>query len=457
MTAPTASADSTTEVSVPDIGDFTDVPIIELHVAVGDVIAVDDPLATLESDKATMDVPSSHAGRVTEVLVAVGDTVSQGTPVVRLDAADGEPTEDGPAEAPESESAAPVPKDAPAAADAEVTAQEPPTEKASAPAAGPAASSNGASNGSGNGSGLPVHAGPSVRKLAREFEVDLDQVPATGPKGRITKSDLLAYVRGPAQAPAAAPAAAPSGGSGIPEVPAQDFSKFGPVETQPLSRITRISGPFLHRSWLNVPHVTHNDDADITETDRFRKELDTQGKAEGYRVTLLAFLMKASVSALKAYPTLNSSLTPEKDALIMKRYFHLGVAVDTPGGLVVPVIRDVDRKGIVELSKELGEVSARARDGKLTADDMSGGTFTISSLGGIGGTAFTPIVNAPEVAILGVVRSRVAPVWDGEAFVPRTLLPLCLSYDHRVIDGALAARFTRHLAHTMGDERRLLL
>ena len=444
MTAP-----ATTQVEVPDIGDFTDVPIIELHVAVGDVIAVDDPLATLESDKATMDVPSSHAGRVTEVLVAVGDTVSQGTPVLRLDAAEGEPVQDGPAE-----SDAPVPKDAPAAADAEVTAQEPATEKASSNVEAPAAPST---NGSSNGSGLPVHAGPSVRKLAREFEVDLDQVPATGPKGRITKSDLLAYVRGPAQAPAAAPAAAPSGGSGIPEIPAQDFSKFGPVETQPLSRITRISGPFLHRSWLNVPHVTHNDDADITDTDRFRKELDTQGKAEGYRVTLLAFLMKASVSALKAYPTLNSSLTPEKDALIMKRYFHLGVAVDTPGGLVVPVIRDVDRKGIVELSKELGEVSARARDGKLTADDMSGGTFTISSLGGIGGTAFTPIVNAPEVAILGVVRSRVAPVWDGEAFVPRTLLPLCLSYDHRVIDGALAARFTRHLAHTMGDERRLLL
>jgi pyruvate dehydrogenase E2 component (dihydrolipoamide acetyltransferase) len=451
MTAP-----ATTQVEVPDIGDFTDVPIIEIHVAVGDVIAVDDPLATLESDKATMDVPSSHAGRVTEVLVAVGDTVSQGTPVLRLDAAEGEPVQDGPAE-----SDAPVPKDAPAAADAEVTAQEPATEKASAPTAAPAASTNGAgngsSNGSSNGSGLPVHAGPSVRKLAREFEVDLDQVPATGPKGRITKSDLLAYVRGPAQAPAAAPAAAPSGGSGIPEIPAQDFSKFGPVETQPLSRITRISWPFLHRSWLNVPHVTHNDDADITDTDRYRKELDTHGKAEGYRVTLLAFLMKASVSALKAYPTLNSSLTPEKDALIMKRYYHLGVAVDTPGGLVVPVIRDVDRKGIVELSKELGEVSARARDGKLTADDMSGGTFTISSLGGIGGTAFTPIVNAPEVAILGVVRSRVAPVWDGEAFVPRTLLPLCLSYDHRVIDGALAARFTRHLAHTMGDERRLLL
>jgi pyruvate dehydrogenase E2 component (dihydrolipoamide acetyltransferase) len=455
------SAPAATQVTVPDIGDFSDVPIIEVHASVGDVIAVDDPLLTLESDKATMDVPSSHAGLVTEVLVAVGDQVSKGTPVVVLDAGEGEPAEDAPT--------APAPDRARDAADAEATAQEPPTERpATNGTAAPAPSSSSASSppapsSGGSSSELPPHAGPSVRKLAREFGVDLASIPATGPKGRITKSDLLTFVRGgdgasaPA-APAAAPAqAAPSGGMGIPEVPAQDFSVFGPVDTQPLSRITRISGPFLHRSWLNVPHVTHNDDADITETDRFRKELDTAAKPEGYRVTLLAFLMKAAVSALKAFPTLNASLTPEKDALILKRYFHLGVAVDTPGGLVVPVVRDVDRKGIVELSKELGEVSARARDGKLTADDMRGGTFTISSLGGIGGTAFTPIVNAPEVAILGVVRSHVAPVWDGEAFQPRTLLPLCLSYDHRVIDGALAARFTRHLAHTMGDERRLLL
>jgi pyruvate dehydrogenase E2 component (dihydrolipoamide acetyltransferase) len=445
------SAPAATQVTVPDIGDFSDVPIIEVHVSPGDVIAVDDPLLTLESDKATMDVPSSHAGLVTEVLVAVGDQVSKGTAVVVLDAGEGEAAEDAPT--------APTPARGRDVADAEVTAQEPPTETAAPPASAPPPSSNGAATT--GSSELPPHAGPRVRKLAREFGVDLATVPPTGPKGRITKNDLLTFVRGGdgAAAPVAAPTApAPSsGGMGIPEVPAQDFSVFGPVETQPLSRITRISGPFLHRSWLNVPHVTHNDDADITETDRFRKELDTAAKPEGYRVTLLAFLMKAAVSALKAFPTLNASLTPEKDALILKRYYHLGVAVDTPGGLVVPVIRDVDRKGIVELSKELGEVSARARDGKLTADDMRGGTFTISSLGGIGGTAFTPIVNAPEVAILGVVRSRVAPVWDGEAFQPRTLLPLCLSYDHRVVDGALAARFTRHLAHTMGDERRLLL
>jgi pyruvate dehydrogenase E2 component (dihydrolipoamide acetyltransferase) len=455
------SAPAATQVTVPDIGDFSDVPVIEVHASVGDVIAVDDPLLTLESDKATMDVPSSHAGLVTEVLVSVGDTVSQGTPVVVVDAGEGEPAEDAPT--------SPAPTGGRDAADAEATAQEPPTETGAAPpspAAAPAPAS--ASNGASGASDLPAHAGPSVRKLAREFGVDLASVTPSGPKGRITKNDLLGFVRGgdgadaPAPAAAGAPASsssskAPSGGSGIPEVPAQDFSVFGPIETQPRSRISRISGPVLHRSWLNVPHVTHSDDADITTTDAYRKELDTAGKAEGYRVTLLAFLMKAAVSALKAFPTVNASLTPEKDALILKRYYHLGVAVDTPGGLVVPVVRDVDRKGIVELSKELGEISARARDGKLTADDMRGASFTISSLGGIGGTAFTPIVNAPEVAILGVVRSRVAPVWDGEAFQPRTLLPLCLSYDHRVIDGALAARFTRHLAHVMGDERRLLL
>jgi pyruvate dehydrogenase E2 component (dihydrolipoamide acetyltransferase) len=262
-------------------------------------------------------------------------------------------------------------------------------------------------------------------------------------------------VRGPAQ-PAPAAAAAPAGAA-IPEIPAQDFSKFGPVETQPLPRIKKISGPFLHRSWLNVPHVTHNDEADITELDAYRKELDTAAKAEGYRVTLLAFLMKAAVSTLRQFPEVNSSLSPEKDSLILKSYYHIGIAVDTPGGLVVPVIRDVDRKGITALSKELGEVSGRARDGKLTPDDMSGGTFTISSLGGIGGTSFTPIVNAPEVAILGVVRSRMTPVWDGEAFQPRMMLPVSLSYDHRVMDGALAARFTRTLCHVLEDVRRLLL
>jgi pyruvate dehydrogenase E2 component (dihydrolipoamide acetyltransferase) len=307
-----------------------------------------------------------------------------------------------------------------------------------------------------------VHAGPGVRRLARELGLDLVALSGTGPKGRITKEDVIGAVRGPAAAPTpAAPALATSAlatsGGGIPEVPAQDFSKFGPVEIRPLSRIQRLSGPALHRSWLNIPHVTHDDEADITDLDAYRRELDTAAKAEGYRVTLLAFLMKASVSALREFPKFNSSLTPEKDALIYKSYYHLGVAVDTPEGLVVPVIRDVDRKGIRELSRELGTVSAKARDGKLGVADLQGGCFTISSLGGIGGTSFTPIVNAPEVAILGVVRSRMAPVWDGTAFVPRLMLPVCLSYDHRVIDGALAARFTRYLCHLLEDVRRLVL
>ncbi len=257
----------------------------------------------------------------------------------------------------------------------------------------------------------------------------------------------------------AAPAAtAPvATGTGIPEIPAQDFSKFGPVELRPLSRIKKISGPFLQRSWLNVPHVTQNDEADITELDAYRKELDTAAKAEGYRVTLLAFLVKAAVSALRQFPEFNSSLSPEKDSLILKSYYNIGIAVDTPDGLVVPVVRDADRKGITELSKEFGTVSARARDGKLSPTDLQGGTFTISSLGGIGGTSFTPIVNAPEVAILGVVRSRMTPVWNGSEFVPRLMLPISLSYDHRVIDGALAARFARHLCTVLEDVRRLLL
>ena len=272
----------------------------------------------------------------------------------------------------------------------------------------------------------------------------------TGEKGRITREDVKASLARGTAAPAA-------GGSALPAVPQVDFAKFGPIETLPLSRIKKISGPRLHASWVNIPHVTHNDEADITELDPYRKELDTAGKADGYRVTLLAFLMKASVSCLKQFPEFNSSLSPEKDALILKGYYNIGIAVDTPDGLVVPVVRDADRKGIVELSKEFGSISSRAREGKLGPADMAGGTFTISSLGGIGGTGFTPIVNAPEVAILGVVRSSTKPVWNGTEFTPRLMLPLSVSYDHRVIDGALAARFTRHLCTLLEDDRRLLL
>ena len=433
---------ATTEIAVPDIGDYTDVPVIEVHVSPGDVVAEEDPLVTLESDKATMDVPSTASGQVQDVKVKVGDTVSEGTVIVVVGGDGAGPLTTPPSlvgqqePPPEATPGGPAPAPAPAA-------QAPPAPAPAAAPAGAIADVTGA------------HASPSVRRLARELGLDLNAIKGTGEKGRIVKDDLLAAVRGPAAAPA--PAAAATAGAGIPEIPAQDFSKFGPVETVPLPRIKKLSGPFLHRSWLNVPHVTHNDEADITELDGYRRELDTAAKAEGYRVTLLAFLMKAAVSALREFPEVNSSLSPEKDSLILKRYHHIGIAVDTPGGLVVPVIRDVGGKGITELSKELGAISQKARDGKLSPDDMSGGTFTISSLGGIGGTSFTPIVNAPEVAILGVVRSRMSPVWDGEAFVPRLMLPVSLSYDHRVIDGALAARFTRSLCHVLEDVRRLLL
>ena len=425
-----------TEVTVPDIGDFTDVPIIEVHVKAGDRVNEEDPLITLESDKATMDVPAPRAGLVADVLVKVGDRVSQGTPVLLLDPGDGAIVQPPSlVEQQEPLTAPSPPTKAPAApvSTPQVTAAAPP----------PAAAADFAG----------VHAGPSVRRLARELGVDLAEVDGSGPKGRITKEDLLRFLRGPAAAPAQPPVA----GAGIPEIPPQDFARFGPVETRPLSRIKKVSGPHLHRSWLNVPHVTHDDEADITVTEAYRKELDTAAKAEGYRVTLLAFLVKAAVSALKAFPEFNSSLSPEKDSLILKRYFNIGIAVDTPDGLVVPVVKDADRKGIIELSKEFAATSQKARDGKLSAADMQGGTFTISSLGGIGGTSFTPIVNAPEVAILGVVRSKQVPVWTGQAFEPRLMLPLSLSYDHRVIDGALAARFARHLATQLEDPRRLLL
>jgi pyruvate dehydrogenase E2 component (dihydrolipoamide acetyltransferase) len=448
-----------TDVSVPDLGDFADVPVIEILVAPGDVVSNEDPLVTLESDKATMDIPSPAAGTVRELRVKVGDLVSRGSVILSLDT-EGAAVEPPPLtdqqEPPTLDAADPL---AAAREPAARSIAEAPVPGATA-GAGEVGAAAGASAPAGAGAGAEaladfdgVHASPGVRRLARELGLDLTALSGTGPKGRITKEDVIAGVRGPAAA-GAGPATA---GAGIPEVPAQDFSKFGPVEVQPLTRIQRLSGPALHRSWLNVPHVTHDDEADITDLDAYRRELDTAAKAEGYRVTLLAFLMKASVSALREFPRFNSSLTPEKDALIYKGYYHLGVAVDTPEGLVVPVIRDVDRKGITELSKELGAMSARAREGKLGPADLQGACFTISSLGGIGGTSFTPIVNAPEVAILGVVRSKMAPVWDGEAFVPRLMLPLSLSYDHRVIDGALAARFARYLCGVLEDIRRLVL
>jgi pyruvate dehydrogenase E2 component (dihydrolipoamide acetyltransferase) len=436
----TTTSGATTEVTVPDIGDFHDVPIVEVLVKPGDQVNTDDPLITLESDKASMDVPAPMAGTVRTVHVHVGDRVSQGAPILILDTqqADGAPTATTPdpslVEQQEPEPSAPQAPPTPAPGS--------PTAVRTGPAAAPPVDGQ-------------VHASPSVRRLARELGVDLSQVRGSGEKGRVTKEDVKAFLQGQAPAPGA-PAAAPAG-AGIPAIPPQDFSRFGPIEERPLSRIKKISGPHLARAWLNVPHVTQHDEADITELEPYRKQLDAEAREKGYRVTLLAFLMKASVSALKAFPDFNSSLSPGQDALILKRYYHLGIAVDTPEGLVVPVIRDVDRKGVHELSQELAAISKKARDGKLTPGDLQGASFTISSLGGIGGTGFTPIVNAPEVAILGVVRSRMAPVWNGEAFLPRLMLPISVSYDHRVIDGAMAARFARHLCHVLEDVRRLVL
>jgi pyruvate dehydrogenase E2 component (dihydrolipoamide acetyltransferase) len=426
------------DVKVPDIGDFKDVPIIEILVKPGDTIKAEDALITLESDKATMEVPSPAAGKIVEVLVKIGDKVSEGSPIVKLDSATGAAAAPAPATAPDRGSA-------PSASMSAITTEP---ERVASQESDPAPAGRRA---------LPppiefgeVHASPSVRRLARELEIDLRKVQATGEKGRITKDDVKRALAGKA-----APAA--GGGFGIPEIPVQDFSKFGPVEEKPLSRLKKLSGPHLHRAWLNIPHVTHTDEADITELENFRKSLDAQAKEKGYRVTLLAFLLKASVACLKKFPDFNASLNPAKDALIYKRYYHIGVAVDTPDGLVVPVIKDVNAKGVIELSMELGEVSQRMRDGKITPADISGGTFSISSLGGIGGIGFTPVVNAPEVAILGVVRSQMRPQWNGTEFVPRLMLPLCVSYDHRVIDGALAARFTRRLADVLSDVRQLIL
>jgi pyruvate dehydrogenase E2 component (dihydrolipoamide acetyltransferase) len=383
-----------------------------------------------------MDVPAPSGGTVERLLVKVGDRVSVGSPILLLQAGNGAVTPPPSLIDQQEPPPTPQPKAAP-----------PPAGRSAAPPSGAAVDRAPAADFG------QVHASPSVRRIARELDVDLAKIRGTGEKGRITKEDVLAFVKGPGAATTGAPAA----GAGIPEIPPVDFSRFGPIETRPLARLKKLSGPHLHRAWLNVPHVTQHDEADITDLEAYRKELDATAKDKGYRVTLLAFLMKGAVSALRQFPDFNSSLSPEKDGLIVKKYYHIGIAVDTPEGLVVPVIRDVDRKGIHELSRDLGAASNKARDGKLTAADMQGGCFTISSLGGIGGTGFTPIVNAPEVAILGVSRSKMAPVWDGQGFVPRLMLPLSVSYDHRVIDGALAARFARHLCQVLEDVRRLLL
>ena len=427
---------ATIEVKVPDIGDYADVPVITVFVKPGDSVKAEDALIELESDKATMEVPSPAAGKVAEVKVKAGDRVSEGAVILTVEA-------EGATAAP-AEAAKPNGATTPAAAPTTAPASAPaPSAPAAAPA--PAASTEPA------GSGAP-HASPSVRTFARNLGVDLASVTATGRKGRILREDVTAALK------QAAPSAAPAqGGMGIPPIPAVDFSKFGAIEIVEMARIKKLSGPALHRSWLNIPHVTHQEEADITDIDEFRKELDNAAKADGYRVTLLSFLVRASVSALKTHWELNSSIHPDGDKLIRKDYWNIGFAADTPQGLVVPVVKAADTKGITEISKELGELSAKARKGELKSGDMQGATFTISSLGGSGGTGFTPIVNAPEVAILGVTRSKISPVWDGKEFVPRNILPMSLSYDHRAVDGALAARFCATLKFLLGDVRRLLL
>ena len=430
------------EVKVPDIGDFSAIPVIELCVAVGDTVKVDDALVTLESDKATMDVPSSAAGVVKEIKVKVGDRVAQGTVVVLVEAAAAQ------AEAPAQAAPAPVAQATPTPAPAPVV-PAPATAPVPAPIAAAVAPA------------LPLgghtHASPSVRVFARELGVDLAKVKASGPKGRILKEDITAFVKNALQATPAAAAVGASLGGGLDLLPwpKVDFAKFGEIETQPLSRIKKISGQNLARNWVMIPAVTYHDEADITDLEAFRVAVNKENEKSGAKITMLAFIIKACQIALKKFPELNSSLDGEN--LILKKYFHIGFAADTPHGLVVPVIKNVDQKSVSEIAKECGDLAKKARDGKLGPADMTGACFTISSVGGIGGTAFSPIVNAPEVAILGVSRSVMKPVWNGTEFVPRLILPLSLSADHRVIDGALATRFNVYVAQLLADLRRALI
>ncbi len=430
------------EVKVPDIGDFKNIPVIEILVKPGDTVSAEDPLVTLESDKATMEVPSPAAGVVKEIRIKVGDKVSEGALVLMLEAG---------AEAPAAK-AAPAPAAPAAPAGAAVQAAKP----APAPAAKPAPVAAPAAVAVDDAGFGKAHASPSVRRFARELGVDLPRVKGSGPKDRVTKEDVQAFVKTELSKPRGA-----EGGGGLgfnlPPMQPVDFAKFGPVTTQPLSRIKKLSGGFLHRNWVSIPHVTQHDEADITELEAFRKTQSDEAKKSGIKFTMLGFLMKAAVVALKQFPEFNASLSPDGESLVLKNYFHIGVAVDTPGGLVVPVIRDVDKKGLLEIAKELGELSGRMRNGKISPADLQGGCFSISSLGGIGGTFFTPIINAPEVAILGVGKAVMKPVWNGKEFVPRLMLPLSLSYDHRVIDGALGARFSTYLTTVLSDIRRLVL
>ena len=440
--APAASAGSETiEVAVPDIGEDGEVDVIDVLVSAGDTVEKEDGLITLETDKATMDVPSTHAGTIKEVFIKAGDKVKQGTLVVKLETSGSS-----------SSSAAEKPAEAPKQEETQQASQQEASQGRSPVPPAPEAKNTG-----------KAHASPSVRRIAREFGVDLTQVNGSGPKNRILKEDVQAYVKAELAKPrtAAASGSAPVGDNVLQIVPVKpvDHSKFGEIEEQKLSRIQKISGPFLHRNWATIPHVTQFDEADITEVEEFRKEQNAYHAKikSGLKITPLVFVMKAVAKALEKYEVFNSSLSDDGESLIIKKFINIGIAVETPGGLVVPVIRDVNKKGIEQLSQELIETSKKAREGKLKAADMQGGTFTISSLGGIGGTAFTPIVNAPEVAILGVSKSEMKPKWNGKEFEPRLMVPLSLSYDHRVIDGAVGARFSTEVAANLTDLRRIIL
>ncbi len=430
------------EVVVPDIGDFKDVPVIEVLVKPGDSVKAEDSLVTLESDKATMEVPAPFAGVVKDLKVKVGDKVSQGVAILTLEA-------DGAAQPPAAKPAAPAPAPAARAATPPAAPVQPPAAVASPPAAPSAALAPVDEVGFAH-----THASPGVRRFARELGVDLTKVKGLGPKGRILKDDVQSFVKASLSRPAVAPAA---GGLSVLPLPVVDFAKFGATELKALSRIKKISCANLHRNWVTITHITQNDEADITELEAFRKQMAEEGQKQGVRVTLPAFLIKAAAAALKQFPQFNASLSPDGESLVLKHYYNIGVAVDTPNGLVVPVIRECDKKGVMQLARELGEVSARAREGKLAPADMQGGCFSISSLGGIGGLNFTPIINAPEVAILGVSRSVMKPSYRDGQFVPRLMLPLSLSYDHRVIDGAEGARFITFLNAVLSDIRRLVL
>ncbi len=423
------------ELVVPDIGDFDEVEVIEVLVAVGDTVEENQDLITLESDKAAMEIPASQAGVIKELKINVGDKVKQGSVIAIIESADA------------SSASAPEVKANVASAPTQQSAPVPVVAAAVALVENiPFAPDNKAGE-------QHAHASPSVRQYARELGVTLSTVRGSGDKGRITKQDVQNFVKQKVNAPAVSA----TGGSAIPPVPVGNYEKFGEIETTALSRIQKISGKHLHACWLNIPHVTQFDEADITELEKFRKDNKDSAAKQGVNLTPLVFIMKAVVASLKMYPEMNASLSEDKENLIVKSYYNIGIAVDTPNGLMVPVVKDVDKKGFLELAGELGEISLRARDGALTAKDLQGGTFSISSLGGIGGSFFTPIVNAPEVAILGVGRHKMQPVWNGSEFVPRLMLPLSVSYDHRVVDGAMGARFTTHLNNMLSDIRKVLL